>query len=381
MIRKLIRLIILAFIIFVIYGLYTGKYNVFKKYFTSSPLLKENKVLYADGEENINSLNVTLSYTNLIIKESSEFKIETNNKHVKLEQKGDSIKINEEKINVSFNTKDSNLILYIPSDKVFNEINLTAGAGYIEIANINSKKIDLKQGAGKINIKNITILDEAKITGGAGTLNIENGDIYNLNFAMGAGKSSIASLFKGSNKISAGVGELNIKLLSDINDYKIKIKKGLGNTPKVKSEVVQVIKPKISKYHKASHKVLYYMLVDTKYISMYKNTLGYFKERMERVLASEIEYYAENMNGINVADFTTYMLEKEDEYEFLQIILSENGNTSISDDEFTSCVKAILNIYKKEEIEKVKIQIALELDQSNKEKLLGKLIDLKRKCE
>lgn len=229
MIRKLIRLIILVFIIFVIYGLYTGKYNVFKKYFTSSPLLKENKVLYADGEENINSLNVTLSYTNLIIKESSEFKIETNNKHVKLEQKGDSIKINEEKINVSFNTKDSNLILYIPSDKVFNEINLTAGAGYIEIANINSKKIDLKQGAGKINIKNITILDEAKIKGGAGTLNIENGDIYNLNFAMGAGKSSIASLFKGSNKISAGVGELNIKLLSDINDYKIKIKKGLGN--------------------------------------------------------------------------------------------------------------------------------------------------------
>ena len=167
-------------------------------------------------------------------------------------------------------------------------------------------------------------------------------------------------------------------------DYRIDVdvlKKGLGNTPKVKSEVVQVIKPKISKYHKASHKVLYYMLVDTKYISMYKNTLGYFKERMERVLASEIEYYAENMNGINVADFTTYMLEKEDEYEFLQIILSENGNTSISDDEFTSCVKAILNIYKKEEIEKVKNQIALELDQSNKEKLLGKLIDLKRKCE
>lgn len=229
MIRKLIRLTILAFIIFVIYGLYTGKYNVFKKYFTSSPLLKENKVLYDDGEKNIDSLNVTLSYTNLIIKESNEFKIETNNKHVKLDKKDNSIKITEEKINISINTKDSNLILYIPNDKIFNELNLTAGAGYIEIANINSKKINLKQGAGKININKITILDDAKITGGAGTLEIEDGDIYNLNFAMGAGKSSIASLFKGNNKISAGVGELNIRLLSDINDYKIKIKKGLGN--------------------------------------------------------------------------------------------------------------------------------------------------------
>ena len=31
MIKRLFRLIILALIIFVIYGLYTGKYNVFKK--------------------------------------------------------------------------------------------------------------------------------------------------------------------------------------------------------------------------------------------------------------------------------------------------------------------------------------------------------------
>ena len=51
------------------------------------------------------------------------------------------------------------------------------------------------------------------------------------------------------------------------------------------------------------------------------------------------------------------MMDKEDEYELLQIILSENGNTSISDDEFDSCVKAILNIYKKEEIEHPFIKI------------------------
>ena len=118
----------------------------------------------------------------------------------------------------------------------------------------------------------------------------------------------------------------------------------------------------MSKYQKASHKVLYYMLMDTKYISIYKNALGYFKERIERVLASEIEYFAKENNNIDVADFTTYMMDREDEYELLQIILSENGNTSISDDEFESCVKAILNIYKKEEIEKLKSKIAEELD-------------------
>ena len=176
--------------------------------------------------------------------------------------------------------------------------------------------------------------------------------------------------------------ELIISKIS--KDYQIDVdvlKKAMVEVPKKKEIKEVIIKPKMSKYQKASHKVLYYMLMDTKYISIYKNTLGYFKERIERVLASEIEYFAKENNDIDVADFTTYMMDKEDEYELLQIILSENGNTSISDDEFDSCVKAILNIYKKEEIEKLKSKIAEELDQSKKEKLLEKLIDLKRKCE
>lgn len=148
-----------------------------------------------------------------------------------------------------------------------------------------------------------------------------------------------------------------------------------------KEEVVDVRDKKITKYQKASHKVLYYMLMDSKYINLYKNTLGYFKERIERVLASEIVYYESNNGNIDVADFTTTIMGSEDEYEFLQIILSENGNTSVSDEEFNSCVKAILDIYKKDEIIKVKGLIASELDQTKKEELVKKLIDLKRKCE
>ena len=58
------------------------------------------------------------------------------------------------------------------------------------------------------------------------------------------------------------------------------------------------------------------MLMDSKYINLYKNTLGYFKERIERVLASEIVYYESNNGNIDVADFTTTIMESEDEYEF-----------------------------------------------------------------
>ncbi len=175
-------------------------------------------------------------------------------------------------------------------------------------------------------------------------------------------------------------------ILSKISkDYAIDIdvlKSNLKSEPRKDVKVISNVKSnKLSKYQKASYKVLYYMLMDKKYINIYKNTLGYFKERMERVLASEIVYYLNNEDNIDVADFTTYIMDKEDEYNFLQIILSENVNTSVSDDEFNSCIKAILDIYKKDEILKVKGLIASELDQSKKEELVKRLVDLKRKCE
>lgn len=166
----------------------------------------------------------------------------------------------------------------------------------------------------------------------------------------------------------------------DIDILKSNLKTEVKKDAK-KEDVVEVRDKKLTKYQKASHKVLYYMLMDSKYINLYKNTLGYFKERIERVLASEIVYYESNNGNIDVADFTTTIMGSEDEYEFLQIILSENGNTSVSDEEFNSCVKAILDIYKKDEIIKVKGLIASELDQTKKEELVKKLIDLKRKCE
>jgi len=166
----------------------------------------------------------------------------------------------------------------------------------------------------------------------------------------------------------------------DIDILKSNLKTEVKKDAK-KEEVVEVRDKKLTKYQKASHKVLYYMLMDSKYINLYKNTLGYFKERIERVLASEIVYYESNNGNIDVADFTTMIMGSEDEYEFLQIILSENGNTSVSDEEFNSYVKAILDIYKKDEIIKVKGLIASELDQTKKEELVKKLIDLKRKCE
>ena len=107
MIKRLLKLIIFALIIFAIYGLISGKFNVFKKFISKDFLYKENKVIYDDIKQ-IDDIDINISYSNLIIKQGENFIIETNNKNIKLENKNNEIEIKEEKISVSINVKDSN---------------------------------------------------------------------------------------------------------------------------------------------------------------------------------------------------------------------------------------------------------------------------------
>ena len=86
-------------------------------------------------------------------------------------------------------------------------------------------------------------------------------------------------------------------------------------------------------------------------ITIYKNKLGYFKEKIERVVASEIVYYNSEHGNINIADFITYITNNEELSDYVSNIISENKNTSESVSEFNDCVDAVLKILKKDEMD------------------------------
>ena len=146
----------------------------------------------------------------------------------------------------------------------------------------------------------------------------------------------------------------------------------------VKKEEKKEIKPKISKYHKAVSKILYMMMLDNKYITIYKNKLGYFKEKIERVVASEIVYYNREHGSINIADFITYITSNEELSNYVSNIISENKNTIDSVSEFNDCIDAVLKILKEDEIKELKSKIVKELDMDKKVELMNKLMDLKK---
>ena len=135
---------------------------------------------------------------------------------------------------------------------------------------------------------------------------------------------------------------------------------------------------KKSKYQIAVNKIIYYMLSDSKYITIYQNRLGFFKEKIERVIASEIIYFNREHGYINIPDFTTYIMPNKAEYDYVIKIINDNDKTEINDDEYDACIKVILEILKRDEIIKLKEQIKNELDVNKKLELITRLTEIKK---
>lgn len=176
--------------------------------------------------DNIRNLNISLDYSNLYIKESDKFFIQTNSADINCNNKNGTLDIKENK-NWFFVDKSRILVVYIPKENNFNDITINTGAGNVEIEGLLTNSLNLDLGAGETKIDDISS-NKTFISTGAGKLTISKGTINDLKFDIGVGEVSITSKLTGNNKIEAGVGSLNLNLLGNIDDYKVKIEKGIG---------------------------------------------------------------------------------------------------------------------------------------------------------
>ena len=199
--------------------------NIFSADNKTSNITENLETLEVNNE--IKNLNIEAKSVSIIIKEGTNLKVETNNKYIKLKENNNRLSITEEKHSL-INDTDSSLIIYIPSEYNFDNVSIDAGASKIEIDTINTKKIDLNLGAGKVEINNLNVSNETEIDGGAGEIIIRNGNIFNLDLDMGVGNIILTSSLNGNSEIDAGVGEIELNLNETLDNYKIKINKGLG---------------------------------------------------------------------------------------------------------------------------------------------------------
>lgn len=178
--------------------------------------------------ENVTKLKIDLKATNLRVESADQFSIQTNNGKIKYSTNGNTLTITERGTNIFKNKTTKDLVIYVPSNTLLDELSLEAGAGRVKIDNLTVKELELDLGAGTVDLNNIKTKRKTSIDGGAGELIITNSILNNLELDMGVGSLDLTAELIGENEISCGVGEVDIILVG--SDYTIQVDKGLGET-------------------------------------------------------------------------------------------------------------------------------------------------------
>lgn len=175
-------------------------------------------------------LDIDVSDVSVIIEQGDTLSAETNSDKVKVKQEGNKLFITQKNKNWFKEHEDTKLIIYVPNNFTFDGVSIVSGAGKVDIDELSTNKLYLELGAGKIDINNLIVLDDAKIDNGAGKLIISDGKINDLNLDMGVGKVDLTSSIIGDSIIDSGVGSITLNLIGTLDDYSISFDKGLGSS-------------------------------------------------------------------------------------------------------------------------------------------------------
>ena len=147
----------------------------------------------------------------------------------------------------------------------------------------------------------------------------------------------------------------------------------------VKEKTVPVINKvvKKTKYDKVVEQILYFMLNNDWVISQVEAERVVFPSEESRILSSEIIYYYKLYGNINVADFYTYVQDKEDILVLLNSILASNYNEETTKEELFLYFKVIREYRSNQEIKRLTNLMKKEVDPLEQAKIANKIRTLR----
>ena len=147
-------------------------------------------------------------------------------------------------------------------------------------------------------------------------------------------------------------------------------------TKRVVPEVVNKVVKK-TKYDKAVEQILYFMLNNEWVISQVERENIVFPSEESRILSSEIIYYYKLYGNINVADFYTYVQDKEDILVLLNSILADSYSEETTKEELFQYFKVIRDYRCNQEIKRLTNLMKKEVDPLEQAKIADKIRKLR----
>lgn len=149
------------------------------------------------------------------------------------------------------------------------------------------------------------------------------------------------------------------------------------NTSKTVALEVKSKEVKKTKYDKAVEQILYFMLNNDWVISQVEGENIVFPSEESRILSSEIIYYYKLYGNINVADFYTYVQDKEGILILLNSILAGNYNEKTNKEELFQYFKVIREYRCSQEIKRLTNLMKKEVDPLEQAKIANKIRNLR----
>ena len=147
--------------------------------------------------------------------------------------------------------------------------------------------------------------------------------------------------------------------------------------PKEKPKIKEKTMPK-NKYTKAEQNLLYYMLDNEEVVKIYTKNVVYLPNEKYRTLAREITYFYKQNGYINIADIMTFVNNDNSLLETINKIISLDLKEEYSTEEIKDYINTIKDYNKKNEENRLKEKIRMEIDPIKKAALAQKIVEIKQ---
>lgn len=153
---------------------------------------------------------------------------------------------------------------------------------------------------------------------------------------------------------------------------------------KTKNEEIMIHPPTVknpdkipNKYGQATDYLLYYMTMSAPVIETSEKKVAMIMDDKKRRLFNEIIYYYHKYGELIIADFITYLTTKTDVADTFQEIINQNLKNTYTTEEIDDYIKCVNEYYKKNIIDKLKLDLSKETDPMKQANILKEIMKIR----
>lgn len=191
----------------------------------------ESGTITPDSDQMVTSLDIALGGCSFetCASETGSFYVETSGmEKIQVYVEHGVLCIKSVNTHLKLNTVLGKVILYVPEDQYYDEVNIEIGAGEVIFDDLNAGEVSLEVGAGHILVKNLCARElEAEV--GMGQLELYEMDVDELDAEVGMGELVGSGAINRSASLECAMGNLNLTLVGSQQDFNYRVEAAAGN--------------------------------------------------------------------------------------------------------------------------------------------------------